>query len=254
MAQDVARPSLADALTARMLELIRADGLRPGDRLPSARELSQRFAVTTPTLREALRRLEATGAVQLRHGSGIYVGADLERVVIPNPNVGELEAGRLLQLLDARLLIEPPLAGRAARLAGPADVELLRAILDQAGADLRGGEPAGRDATAQHGSHGSHGSPASDAEARLHKANMSFHSEVAGLAGNSVLCEVIDSLLTVHASEQREIQRIFDDRVRDFEEHTAILAAIEAGAERDAEALMRSHLTDIKHVIEQRLA
>ncbi|TMR22864.1 FadR/GntR family transcriptional regulator [Actinomadura geliboluensis] len=248
MAQDVARPSLADALTARMLELIRADGLRPGDRLPSARELSQRFAVTTPTLREALRRLEATGAVQLRHGSGIYVGADLERVVIPNPNVGELEAGRLLQLLDARLLIEPPLAGRAARLAGPADVELLRAILDQAGADLRGGEPAGRDATAQHGS------PASDAEARLHKANMSFHSEVAGLAGNSVLCEVIDSLLTVHASEQREIQRIFDDRVRDFEEHTTILAAIEAGAERDAEALMRSHLTDIKHVIEQRLA
>lgn len=251
MAQDVARPSLADALTARMLELIRADGLRPGDRLPSARELSQRFAVTTPTLREALRRLEATGAVQLRHGSGIYVGADLERVVIPNPNVGELEAGRLLQLLDARLLIEPPLAGRAARLAGPADVELLRAILDQAGADLRGGEPAGRDAAA---GRGSHGSPASDAEARLHKANMSFHSEVAGLAGNSVLCEVIDSLLTVHASEQREIQRIFDDRVRDFEEHTAILAAIEAGAERDAEALMRSHLTDIKHVIEQRLA
>ncbi|MGW5418575.1 FadR/GntR family transcriptional regulator [Actinomadura geliboluensis] len=251
MAQDVARPSLADALTARMLELIRADGLRPGDRLPSARELSQRFAVTTPTLREALRRLEATGAVQLRHGSGIYVGADLERVVIPNPNVGELEADRLLQLLDARLLIEPPLAGRAARLAGPADVELLRAILDQAGADLRVGEPADRDAAA---GRGSHGSPASDAEARLHKANMSFHSEVAGLAGNSVLCEVIDSLLTVHASEQREIQRIFDDRVRDFEEHTAILAAIEAGAERDAEALMRSHLTDIKHVIEQRLA
>ncbi|MCQ0005082.1 FadR/GntR family transcriptional regulator [Actinomadura madurae] len=110
MSQDVARPSLADALTERMLELIRSDGLRPGDRLPSARELSQRFAVTTPTLREALRRLEATGAIQLRHGSGIYVGADLERVVIPNPNVGELEADRLLQLLDARLLIEPPLA------------------------------------------------------------------------------------------------------------------------------------------------
>ncbi|QKW34497.1 FadR family transcriptional regulator [Actinomadura sp. NAK00032] len=260
MAQDVARPSLADALTERMLELIRADGLRPGDRLPSARELSQRFAVTTPTLREALRRLEATGAVQLRHGSGIYVGADLERVVIPNPNVGELEADRLLQLLDARLLIEPPLAGRAARLAGPADVELLRAILDQAGADLRGGEPAERNtparrtAHASHASHTAHAAHASDAEARLHKANMSFHSEVAGVAGNSVLCEVIDSLLTVHASEQREIQRIFDDRVRDFEEHTAILAAIEAGAARDAEALMRSHLTDIKHVIEQRLA
>ncbi|NDU73019.1 FCD domain-containing protein [Actinomadura sp. DSM 109109] len=234
MSQDVARPSLADALTERMLELIRADGLRAGDRLPSARELSQRFAVTTPTLREALRRLEATGAIQLRHGSGIYVGADLERVVIPNPNVRELEADRLLQLLDARLLIEPPLAGRAARRARPADIELLRTLLDQAGADL--------------------GGDAQDAEARLHKTNMAFHREVAGVAGNSVLCEVIDSLLSVHSSEQRAIQRIFDDRVRDFDEHTAILAAIEAGAEKDAESLMRSHLADVKHVIEQRLA
>ncbi|MGC4955584.1 FadR/GntR family transcriptional regulator [Actinomadura citrea] len=234
MSQDVARPSLADALTERMLDLIRAGGLQAGDRLPSARELSQRFAVTTPTLREALRRLEATGAIQLRHGSGIYVGADLERVVIPNPNVRELEADRLLQLLDARLLIEPPLAGRAARRSRPADIELLRALLDQAGADL--------------------GSDAQEAETRLHKANMAFHREVAGVAGNSVLCEVIDSLLSVHASEQRAIQRIFDDRVRDFDEHTAILAAIEAGEERDAESLMRSHLADVKHVIEQRLA
>ncbi|MEO3824898.1 FCD domain-containing protein [Actinomadura sp. B10D3] len=241
MSQDVARPSLADALTERMLELIRSDGLRPGDRLPSARELSQRFAVTTPTLREALRRLEATGAIQLRHGSGIYVGADLERVVIPNPNVGELEADRLLQLLDARLLIEPPLAGRAARQSGPADIDLLRGILDRAGAEL--GDAQGAPPPSQ----------ARDAEARLHKTNMTFHREVAGVAGNSVLCEVIDSLLTVHASEQREIQRIFDDRVRDFEEHTAILAAIEAGAEQEAESLMRTHLADIKHVIEQRL-
>ncbi|MGH3244176.1 MAG: FadR/GntR family transcriptional regulator, partial [Spirillospora sp.] len=183
--------------------------------------------------------LEATGAIQLRHGSGIYVGNDLERVVIANPNVRTLESARLLQLLDARLLIEPPLAGRAARLSGPADIDLLRAILDQAGADLAGK------------AHEAH--RADEADARLHKANMSFHREVAGVAGNSVLCEVIDSLLKVHASEQREIQRIFDDRTRDFEEHRSILVAIEAGDEREAESLMRAHLADVKHVIEQRI-
>src|SRR5687768_16015114 len=129
MAQDVARPSLSDALTESVLELIRSGGLRPGDRLPSARELSERFAVTTPTLREALRRLEATGAVQMRHGSGIYVGADLERVVIPNPNVRELQGDQLLQLLDARLLIEPPVAAMAARRADPSDLATLRSVL-----------------------------------------------------------------------------------------------------------------------------
>ena len=61
---EIARPSLSSALTERMLDLIRAEGLRPGDRLPSTRELSRRFAVTTPTLREALRGLEATGAIE----------------------------------------------------------------------------------------------------------------------------------------------------------------------------------------------
>lgn len=229
MSQDVTRPSLSDALTERVLELIRSGGLRPGDRLPSARELSQRFAVTTPTLREALRRLEATGAVQMRHGSGIYVGTDLERVVIPNPNVRELQGHQLLHLLDARLLIEPPLAAMAARRADPADLTRLRAVLDEAGRHLTG------------------------ADAELHEANMSFHRATAKAAGNYVLDEVVDSLLKVHATEQREILRIFDDRTRDHDEHRAILNAIEAGDAQHADELMRAHLLDVKSVIEKRI-
>ncbi|MBO2450331.1 FadR family transcriptional regulator [Actinomadura barringtoniae] len=229
MAQDVTRPSLSDALTERVLELIRAGGLRPGDRLPSARELSERFAVTTPTLREALRRLEATGAVQMRHGSGIYVGADLERVVIPNPNFRRLQADQMLQLLDARLLIEPPLAAMTARRADPADLDRLGTALDQAGRHLEG------------------------EDAELDTANRTFHRAAARASGNAVLGEVIDSLLSVHASEQREILRIFDDRARDHDEHRAILAAMKAGDAERAEELMRAHLLDVKSVIESRL-
>ncbi|QKG25724.1 FadR/GntR family transcriptional regulator [Actinomadura verrucosospora] len=229
MSKDVARPSLSDALTERVLELIRSGGLRPGDRLPSARELSERFAVTTPTLREALRRLEATGAVQMRHGSGIYVGADLERVVIPNPNVRPLQGDLLLQLLDARLLIEPPLAAMAARRAEPGDLERLRTVLDQAGRHLEG------------------------EDIELDAANMSFHRATAQASGNAVLGEVIDSLLSVHGAEQREILRIFDDRSRDHEDHRAILGAIEAGDADRAEELMRLHLRDVTKVIASRL-
>jgi len=229
MAQDVSRPSLSDALTERVLELIQAGGLRPGDRLPSARELSERFAVTTPTLREALRRLEATGAVQMRHGSGIYVGADLERVVIPNPNVRRLQADQMLQLLDARLLIEPPLAAMTARRADHADLDRLRTALDQAGRHLEG------------------------EDAELDTANRTFHRAAARASGNAVLGEVIDSLLSVHAGEQREILRIFDDRTRDHDEHRAILAAMRAGDAERAEELMRAHLLDVKSVIEARL-
>ncbi|MEU1386742.1 MULTISPECIES: FadR/GntR family transcriptional regulator [unclassified Nonomuraea] len=226
---EVARPTLSDALTERMLELIRSGGHRPGDRLPSTRELSQRFAVTTPTLREALRRLEATGAIELRHGSGIYVGADIERLVLPNPNMREMHAAQLLELLGARIVIEPPLAAMAAEHAEGAELATLKRVLDQAGRHLRG------------------------EDAELHEANMSFHRATARMAGNSVLNEVVDSLLTVHGPEQREILQIFDDRRRDYEEHLAILEAIEARDAAEAQARMRAHLVDVRTVVEQRL-
>lgn len=229
MSTDVTRPSLSDALTERMLELIGEGGLKPGDRLPSTRELSQRFAVTTPTLREALRRLEATGAIEMRHGSGIYVGAAIERIVLPNPNMRAMRGVQLLELLDARILIEPPLAALAAQRSADIDRARLRALLDEAARHLRGDD------------------------AVLHDANMTFHRETARAAGNRVLDEVVDSLLTAHASEQREILRIFDDRRRDHDEHLAILEAIEARDAVAAEDLMKAHLLDVKTVIEQRL-
>lgn len=223
---EVARPTLSDVLTERMLDLIREGGLRPGDRLPSTRDLAQRFAVTTPTLREALRRLEATGAVELRHGSGLYVGADIERIVLPNPNMREMRGDRLLQLLDARILVEPPLAALAAGRATESGRDELRAVLDEAGRHLRG------------------------KSAELREANLTFHRATAKLAGNSVLDEVVDSLLRVHASARRETPRVFDDRRRDHDEHLAILDAIEKGDARAAEELMRAHLVDVRTFIE----
>ncbi|MFI6604251.1 FadR/GntR family transcriptional regulator [Nonomuraea sp. NPDC050536] len=226
---EVTRPTLSDALTERMLELIREGGHRPGDRLPSTRELSQRFAVTTPTLREALRRLEATGAIEMRHGSGIYVGAAIERIVLPNPNMREMAGAQLLELLGARIVIEPPLAAMAADHATREDLGSLRHVLEEAGRHLRG------------------------QDAELHEANMTFHRATARLAGNSVLDEVVDSLLTVHGPEQQQILQIFDDRRRDYDEHLAILEAIEARDAAQAEERMRSHLLDVKTVIENRL-
>ena len=56
--------SLSQRLTQGVLKLVRERGLEPGDRLPSVKELAERFSVATPTMREALRLLicEATAA------------------------------------------------------------------------------------------------------------------------------------------------------------------------------------------------
>jgi GntR family transcriptional repressor for pyruvate dehydrogenase complex len=230
VADEELRRSLSDALIGRVIDLIRTERLRPGDRLPSARVLAERFAVATPTIREALRQLQATGAIDIRHGSGMYVNAALDRVVIANPNLPTLDAERLVELLDARLLVEPYLAGLAARHRSPATTAALRRSLDAAEHHLAGDDT------------------------RLHEANMAFHRAVATASGHRILHEVLDSLLSVHAGEQREILQIFDDRSRDHEEHRAVLAAIEAGSEEQARRLMRRHLEDVADVVARRMS
>jgi GntR family transcriptional regulator, transcriptional repressor for pyruvate dehydrogenase complex len=220
-----ARPTLSDVLTGRILDLIRDDGLRPGDRLPATRDLSQRFAVTTPTLREALRRLEATGAIEMRHGSGLYVGDAIGRVVLPNPNLRALPGGRLAHLLGARLLVEPPLAALAALHGTDEGRAALRGVLEEAATHLRG------------------------EDAELREANITFHRAVAALAGNTVLEEVVDSLLTVHAADPHTAAH----RHRDHDEHLSILEAIESRDAPTAEHLMRSHLGTLRTAAEHRL-
>ncbi|MEM9476216.1 MAG: FCD domain-containing protein [Pseudomonadota bacterium] len=62
----------------RQIELLILQGiLRPGERLPSERELSERIGVSRPSLREAVANLHANGLLITKPGSGIYVADDL---------------------------------------------------------------------------------------------------------------------------------------------------------------------------------
>ena len=217
------RRQLLDDVSEGILDLIRTQGLSAGDRLPSARELAARFAVATPTLREALRRLEATGALDIRHGSGVYV-RDTSRLILANPHHQGLERDTILHLLAARELLEPHLAELAARSCTADQLDELRAILDRASAAL------GDDAA-------------------LSASNMAFHRAIAQSAGNPVLAEMIDTIVDIYGPEQQEILRLHGDRGADHAEHLEILAAI---ADRDpdrAASLMRTHLAGVRHVV-----
>ncbi|GLH97494.1 FadR/GntR family transcriptional regulator [Phytohabitans aurantiacus] len=228
MSQPIARRRLLDEVTERILAHIRDEGLRPGDRLPSNRALSERFVVATPTLREALRRLEATGAVELRHGSGVYVRADLARMIMVNPNRLRLDRSAILDLLEARELIEPHIAEAAARNATDAQLDELAASLDAAGAALA-------------------------EDSALHTANMNFHRILARLAGNGALAQVLDSLIELHDEEQRHILALYGDRDHDHQAHRAILTAVRGRHPRKARRLMTEHLRDVREVVTRAL-
>jgi len=210
------------------IEARMAEGyLRPGDRLPSEREFSQLLGVSRPSLREALRVLEALGIVEVRPGPGreggsVFVGrpgsgfADLLRLQLALGHFSDAD------VLQTRLALEVWVAAEAARAATPDDVERLRAVLD------RMDEPA---LGAREFNH-------LDAE---------FHVLIAESAGNALSGHLMGSLRTaierrmIDAYEQLADWRHTAKTVR--KEHREILDAIERHDERDAVALIRHHIT-----------
>jgi GntR family transcriptional repressor for pyruvate dehydrogenase complex len=71
--QKIESEKLSQSVVRQIEALILQGILRPGERLPSERELSERMEVSRPSLREAIAELEAAGLVVTRPGSGIYV-------------------------------------------------------------------------------------------------------------------------------------------------------------------------------------
>src|SRR5690242_15344742 len=107
----VPRQSLANELAQRVRQMIRAGGYRPGDRLPSIASMARTLGVAHPTLREALRKLEALGMVEIRHGAGVFAGVDDNSLLISNleSRAGVSEANRAFHREIARASGNPVL-------------------------------------------------------------------------------------------------------------------------------------------------
>jgi GntR family transcriptional repressor for pyruvate dehydrogenase complex len=214
-------------VTEQLLELISTE--EEGSRLPSVAALARSLSVAAPTMRESLRRLEAIGVVEIRHGSGVYVRNAAGRVLLANPYSGPLEARMILELLDARLVIEPTVAGRTAVNATDEEIRELGQVLDEAAELLEGHDPL------------------------LHGVNMAFHRGVARFSGNAILAQAVDSIVELYTVEQLVILRLYDNRPRDHEEHLEIYDAIKRRDADGAAELMRQHLEDVLAVLEKRL-
>jgi GntR family transcriptional regulator, transcriptional repressor for pyruvate dehydrogenase complex len=227
------RPNLSAYLAQQILNMIRDRQLKPGDRLPSAKDLAAHFSVATPTMRESLRRLQATGVIDIRHGSGIYVMRDSDRLMLSNPAYGALEAQTIMQVLDARLLIEPHLAELAAFHASAEAVAQLQELLIRVEQTLERPDD------------------------RYLGANHALHVAIARASGNLVLTHVVESLLEMHSTELHVVDpnsTLAEIRARDHQYHQLVVDAIAARDGREARDAMFKHLQVARSTIEDRVA
>jgi GntR family transcriptional repressor for pyruvate dehydrogenase complex len=219
------RQSLSDRLARQIRGSIQSGDFRRGDRLPPIMEMARRFGVGHPTIREALKKLEAMGVVDIRHGSGVFVSRSEEVLVLASPDYsGTLTKKLLVDLIHARMPLEIQSVSEAVHNATTEHLNEMRRLLTDARASL-------------------------DDDDRLNMANMGFHQQIARGSGNVVLAQLLSVLQELFREEQRLILDLGASRERDYAEHLEILEAVEKRDETLAVARMRAHLQGVKDLI-----
>ncbi len=120
----VPRRSLSDHIVEQIADLISRETLKPGDRIPSEKQLCLQFGVGRTSVREALRSLSVMGVLESHMGDGTFVASNassfLERSfhwgLLLNPKVVE-------DLIETRLMLESHTAFLAATKASRSDLE-----------------------------------------------------------------------------------------------------------------------------------
>ena len=134
---------MSEAIVDQIKTLIRSNRLRPGDRLPSERELCERMGVSRVTVREALRILEAGGLVEIRVGArgGAFVTTpSSERLGAGLADLITLAPVTALDVTEARLVFELGIIPMLVERATDDDITGLRQLTNDHIAALRQGE------------------------------------------------------------------------------------------------------------------
>ena len=127
------QPEKLSQSVVKQIELLILRGiLRPGERLPSERELSDRFGVSRPSLREAIAELQASGLLAAKANAGIFVANVLGASF--SPALTRLFASHdtaVFDYLDFRRDMEGLAAERAARLASDTDLAVVNEVFQR---------------------------------------------------------------------------------------------------------------------------
>jgi GntR family transcriptional regulator, transcriptional repressor for pyruvate dehydrogenase complex len=166
-------PQSYQAVASRIMQLIAETGLKPGDRLPTERELGRELGVSRHTVSQAVKVLAVSGVLRSRQGSGIYVthtspptaSAFIDVTVRGDPQ-------QVQQLCEFRMILEMQTARLAAERITP---RLLRRIEDAALATQSSAE---RQDSRQ-----------------FTEADTEFHSGIAEATGNAYLISAVSTVI-----------------------------------------------------------
>lgn len=224
MFETIENKGISQKVIEQIQDMVMNGELKCGDKLPPERELTQKFNIGRPALREALKALEIIGLIESRHGQGNYIVNNTENSFFKPLSLSfKLSNGNLEEVLELRYLIENYTVKQSCIKANSNDIKKLYDLHNKM----------------------------IEAESTELKSyyDKEFHYEIAKIGKNMLIDIVLEStsyLLKNFINKSVEISIFGDDSTEKiYEEHLNIIKAIENHDEKAAVEYMNNHLNKI---------
>jgi len=217
---------LYESVIEQIMDLIENNELKPGDKLPSERELAEKLSISRGSLREAFRVLESRGLIKSKPGGGRYIREirknghnNTENIIL------SLEKSSILELLEAREMFEVKIAEIIAQRATPEDIKSIEKALNKMNEEewLK--------------------------DDKKTESDTEFHLAIASASHNFVFVNIIKLHLDLLRDTREKTQQIPGRREERWREHQAILQAIKEHDSKKAGEAMLEHLRNVREVL-----
>ncbi|MFT2214171.1 FadR/GntR family transcriptional regulator [Rhizobium giardinii] len=216
-AKPISRKNAAEAVFEDIRSAITSGQLAVGTRFPSEAQLAERYGVSRPIVREALRSLQTLGLTQTRTGSGTFV-------VTATPSPELIYGGYSARdLIEARPFIEVPAAGWAARRRTDRQLETLLELCNKM-----------------------------DEQEEPHLwvlLDSQFHGMIAEASGNALFAKIVADAREALSRQSEMVNLMAGRRSASNLEHRRIVEAIKAGSAQEAREAMQAHLGEVEQVV-----
>lgn len=217
----IQRVSVAEQVARNLLDLIRTGSVRPGQQLPTERELAATLQVSRPSVREAVRGLQILGVIKTRQGGGLFVTSlKTAEILAPLQMLISFTEENFEALHESRVLVESGMARLLAERVEPTTIARLRKLVE-----------------IQHG--------LTDNPVAFRVSDMEFHRTIAADLGNPILERISESLYVLGIEYRRVAWETPGVLERSVADHEQIIAALDTRDAVAIEAAMVRHMRSV---------
>jgi DNA-binding FadR family transcriptional regulator len=217
---------VSELIVQQIKDAILDGAMKPGNRLPSERELVEKFQASRISIREALKSLEVSGLLTIKPGSGVFVAEANSRPMSESlSSLLRIRKTSINELTEARIFFEPSIARLAAERMTPQDLLKLEQNIQETMAVVKSNSPAP-------------------------EKNIEFHSLIAEATHNPVISltmnPMFDVLKEMNSEVKKNLPRAVEVSRQSTMYHKRIVKALQEKNSQRVYELMLKHIFQIQ--------